>query len=102
MIANDSRDADATGRADRLEPGCDVDAIAVQVLLVGDGVANVNAHTEANAAIGWSTVIEFGMRVCISTAKRTADITLANSIISESPAVLAILPPYRAEPERDR
>lgn len=52
MISYDAGDADCAGRANRLQSGGDVDALTVQVAPVRDSVADIDAHTEADTAIG--------------------------------------------------
>ena len=53
MIPHRARDADAAHRAFRLQSGCDVYAVAMEVSAIGDHVADVDADAEANAPVRW-------------------------------------------------
>ena len=57
MIAHRARDADAAWRALGLEPGRDIHAVAVQVGSVGNRIADVDPHAEADGCdrAGWSS-----------------------------------------------
>ena len=46
LLAHRAGDADAGGRRDLLQPGGDVDAVAQQVLALGDHIAKVDADAE--------------------------------------------------------
>src|SRR5580704_17036490 len=51
MIPHRTRDADAAHWAFRLQSGCDVHAIAMEVSAIGNHVADVDADAEANASV---------------------------------------------------
>src|SRR5580704_11113533 len=60
MVSHDRGDAYAARRADRLEPGCYVDAVAVDICTVRYHVTCVDPHAEAGATIRWLTAIKLG------------------------------------------
>jgi hypothetical protein len=57
VIAHGPGDADATRRTLGLEPCHDIHCIPVQIGPIWNGVANVEAHTEADSSILWVITI---------------------------------------------
>jgi hypothetical protein len=62
MVADRARDADAPRRRQRLQPCRDVDAIAVNVVAVGDHVAEIDPDAKAQAALLGKIEIAVGHR----------------------------------------
>ena len=52
LIVGRRRQADAAGFGNALEPGCDVDAVAEDVVLANDDVADMDADAEQNPLVG--------------------------------------------------
>src|SRR5207247_4754247 len=52
LIAHDTADADAARLGERLEAGGDVDAVAIDVVVVADDVADIDADAELDALVG--------------------------------------------------
>jgi hypothetical protein len=80
MVADGARDADAARRRQSLQPRCDVDAVAVNVVAVGEITSprltpmrnrrrRSSARSRSRSAIA----------CCTATAQRTASTTLPNS-----------------------
>ena len=59
MVAHRPRDANATGRADCLKPGGDVDPITVNIGALRQHVGDIDPNAKANALDGWKVAIEF-------------------------------------------
>jgi hypothetical protein len=57
ILLDACRNGDAAGLCQRLQPRCDVDAIAEDIVLLDHNVADMDAHAELDAAIGG----EFGI-----------------------------------------
>jgi hypothetical protein len=51
MVAHRSGDADATRRTLCLKPPCDNNTVPMQISPIGDSIANVDTHTEADGMI---------------------------------------------------
>ena len=52
-------DADAAGLGDRFQPGCDIDAVAENVVVVKNDVTDVDTDPEFNPSILRRTVIRW-------------------------------------------
>ena len=85
--------ADAAGLGNSLEPGGDVDAVAEDIVVIKDDIADVNADAKLDPLlrrdIGCSCP---AIARWISTAQRDPSTTLANSASNPSPVVLTIRP----------
>ena len=86
------RDADAAGFGDPFESCRDVDAIAVDVAVFDNDVAEVHSDPEGDPLFFRCPGIAFGHPRCTATAQATASITLGNSIRMPSPVVLTMRP----------
>ena len=86
-------DADPAGLGQRFEPRGDVDAVAEDVAVLDDDVAEIDADAKFDAPLcrGRRRCARAIPR-CTSTAQRTASTTLANSTSSPSPVVLTMRP----------
>jgi len=58
LLVDGPRDADSTGLGECLEPGSDVDAIAKDVVTVGDHVAEIDADPQLETARGRDGVVD--------------------------------------------
>ena len=86
------RDGDAAGPGDAFEPRGDVDAVAEDVVVLDDDVAEIDADAEFDAPVLGDVVVAVGMPRWISTAHSTALTTLANSTSMPSPVSLTMRP----------
>ncbi len=93
MVAYRARDADAAGFGQCLQPCRDIDAVAVNVVAVGDDVAEIDPDAERDALVfGRLSALRSTIARWISTAQRTASTTLENSTSIPSPVVLTMRP----------
>jgi len=72
----------------------DVDAAAVDIVAIGDDVAQIDPDPEVDALVLYQAVSALRSTIArsISTAQRAASKTLANSTSMPSPVVLTIRP----------
>ena len=59
MVINGRRDADAVGHSDAFKSGCNVYAVAKNIMWFDDHVADIDADTESNSAVFCITGCEF-------------------------------------------
>jgi hypothetical protein len=59
VLADNIRDANIAGWTDGLEARGDVHAVAEEVFIVRDSVADVHSHSETDAPVTWHTAIKF-------------------------------------------
>jgi hypothetical protein len=57
LVAHDGCDTKAAGLSQRLQAGCDVHPIAMDVLTIDDDVTHVDADPKLNSPLGWYTGI---------------------------------------------
>ena len=88
LIADRARDADAAGLGELLQARGDVDAVAEDVVVLDDHVAEIDADAELDPRAGGTSALRRAMRRWISTAHCTASATLWNSTSMPSPVVL--------------
>ena len=87
------RDADAAGLGQRFKPRGDVDAVAIDVAVLDDDVAEIDADAKHDAPVVLGTpALRSAMPRCHSIAQRTASTTLVNSTRMPSPVVFTIWP----------
>ena len=80
VLVHPRRDADAARLGQAFEPRRDIDAVAKDVAVLDDDVAEIDADAELDAACpAGAAVLRSVIAVCTSTAQRTASTTLANS-----------------------
>ena len=60
LVVDLARNHDAAGLGERLQPRGHVDAVAINIVVVADDVADVDADAELDAPIGWHIGIAFG------------------------------------------
>src|SRR5215216_2204682 len=53
LIVHDPRHHNATGRGERLQPCRNVDAVPVDIVVIADDIADIDAYAELDAALGW-------------------------------------------------
>ena len=93
LVAHRAGDADAAGLGQRLQPRRDIDAVAEDVVVLGDDVAEIDADAKpACAAPRANRGSRSSIARCTSAAQRTASTTLANSASTPSPVVLTMRP----------
>src|SRR5258708_9257650 len=51
LVAHGARDADPAGFGERFQASCDIDAVAEDVVVLSDDVAEVDADTKPDAAL---------------------------------------------------
>jgi hypothetical protein len=57
LVAHRLADADAAGRGDGLEPGCNIDAVAQHIAVLDDDVAEIDADAELDLPFGLDIAI---------------------------------------------
>ena len=92
FVAHDPADADAARLGQPFQPRRDIDAVAEDVAVLDDDVAQVDADAELDAPVLGTPAFRSAIPRCTSTAQRTASTTLANSTSSPSPVVLTMRP----------
>ena len=80
-------DADPARLRDPFQPRGDVDAVAEDIVVVDDDVADMNADAEVEPSIRATLAFRSAMPASTSKAQRTASTTLANSTSRPSPVV---------------
>ena len=96
MVVRRTRDADASGLGDALEPRRDIDAIAEHVVPVDQHVAEMNADPVHDVVGPAVSALRSAICFCIVSAHSTAATTEGNSISIPSPIVLNSRPPCAA------
>ena len=93
MVIGGTRDDDAVRFAEALQPGGDIDAIAVDVVAIDDDVAEIDADPERDPRVlGEGLTLASAIARWISTAHATASTTLANSTSAPSPMSFTMRP----------
>ena len=92
MFAGGCRDADAARLGDVLQPRRHIDAVAKDVAVLDDDVAEIDADAELDAPILGTPALRPAIPCWISTAQATAFTTLVNSTSMPSPVSLTMRP----------
>jgi hypothetical protein len=92
ILLNAGRDADAAWLGHAFEASRDIDAVAEDVAVLDDDVADIDADAPFDAPICRYSGIPLLTPACTSIAQRKASTTLENSTRSPSPVVFTIRP----------
>ena len=92
LIVGGTRDEHAAGLAQLLQPCCDIDAVAEQIVALDHHVAEIDADAEHDPPVGRRVVLGRGHGVLERTAQATASTTEPNSTIAPSPMSLTMRP----------
>ena len=60
LVVDIARNHNAAGFGKRLQPGGHVDAVAINIVVVADDVADIDSDTELDAALSWYVGVTFG------------------------------------------
>jgi hypothetical protein len=94
LFVSRSRDADAARFGDALKTGCDVDAIAKNVMRFNNYVADIDANAKGETL--FVSVINCEVMDANSDAARNASTALRNSARNPSPVFFTSRPPWCA------
>ena len=92
VVVGGSGDDDPVRLTDPLQPGGDIDAIAVDVVAIDDDVAEIDADPERDPRVLGKGSRWLAIERWISTAHATASTTLANSTSAPSPMSFTMRP----------
>ena len=97
LFVYDLRDVDAAWLGERLDPRRDVDAVAEDVAVLGDDVAEIDPDPQRDALFAQAASGSFARpRRAAAAAQRVASTTLSNSMSASSPVYLKMFPPNSA------
>ena len=85
LFADGSGNGYPTGIRQPLEPGCDVDAVAVNIIFVDDDIARIDTDAQFQLAVAGGGFMWAAKLRWMSTAQFTALTALSNSTRSPSP-----------------